>query len=88
MKKAIAGPGLMMVMLQALFMDRFWYSPGMDSFPAIYIRGGSGGTRYDPEDIDEGKGSLYFGIGREFRVLALFSAHDDILSSTHSFGSD
>ena len=31
---------------------KFSYSPGMDSFPAIYIRDGSSGIQYELEDMD------------------------------------
>ncbi|KAF9649194.1 AIP3-domain-containing protein [Thelephora ganbajun] len=52
-KKATVEPGLTMAMLRVLFMDKFSYSPGMDSFPAIYIRDGSSGIQYELEDMDE-----------------------------------
>lgn len=52
-KKATIDPGLTMPMLRVLFMDKFSYSPGMDSFPAIYIRDGSSGIQYELEDMDE-----------------------------------
>ena len=84
-KKATVEPGLTMVMLQPLFVRQFWRGLGMDSFPAIYIRGGSSGIQYESEDIDEGKGPLSLDTGREFRILALSSAHDDTLFYTHSF---
>ena len=80
-KKAIVEPGLTMAMLRVLFMDKFSYSPGMDSFPAIYIRDGSSGIQYELEDMDEIKGGclLSLNIEREFRKLTLPHPHDDTL---------
>lgn len=52
-KKATIEPGLTMATLRVLFMDKFSYSPGMDSFPGIYIRDGSSGVQYELEDMDE-----------------------------------
>lgn len=67
-KKATVEPGLTMGMLRVLFMDKFSYSPGMDSFPAIYIRDGSSGIQYELEDMDEIKEKclLSLNIEREF----------------------
>jgi len=70
-KKATVEPGLTMAMLRVLFMDKFSYSPGMDTFPAIYIRDGSSGIQYELEDMDEMKERclLSLNIEREFRIL-------------------
>ena len=80
-KKATVEPGLTMGMLRVLFMDKFSYSPGMDTFPAIYIRDGSSGIQYELEDMDEIKGGslLSLNIERKFRILTLSPAYDDIL---------
>ena len=80
-KKATVEPGLTMAMLRVLFMDKFSYSPGMDSFPAIYIRDGSSGIQYELEDMDEIKGGslLSLNIEREFGRSTLSSADDEIL---------
>lgn len=80
-KKATVEPGLTMGMLRVLFMDKFSYSPGMDTFPAIYIRDGSSGIQYELEDMDEIKERclLSLNIEREFRILTPQPAYDDIL---------
>ena len=82
-KKATVEPGLTITMLRVLFMDKFSYSPGMDSFPAIYIRDGSSGIQYELEDMDEIKEKclLSLNIERELRKLNLPPAYDDILHS-------
>lgn len=41
--------------LRVLFMDRFQYSPGLDDFPAIYIRDPKSGVQYQLEDMSEVK---------------------------------
>ena len=78
-KKATIEPGLTMAMLRILFMDKFSYSPGMDSFPAIYIRDGSSGVQYELEDMDEMKEKclLSLNIERESRNLTLSSPCGD-----------
>lgn len=78
-KKATVEPGLTMAMLRILFMDKFSYSPGMDSFPAIYIRDGSSGIQYELEDMEEIKDRclLSLNIEREFRILTPSSAHNN-----------
>lgn len=80
-KRATVEPGLTMPMLRVLFMDKFSYSPGMDSFPAIYIRDGSSGIQYELEDMDEIKEKclLSLNIEREFRTLTLSPAYNNIL---------
>jgi hypothetical protein len=54
-KKANVEPGLSLSSLRMLFVDRFSYSPGMDNFPAIYIRDPSSGVQYELEDVEEVK---------------------------------
>ena len=82
-KKATVEPGLTMPMLRVLFMDKFSYSPGMDSFPAIYIRDGSSGIQYELEDMDEIKEKclLSLNIEREFRSFCPPLPRDDLSCS-------
>ncbi|KAF8449481.1 actin interacting protein 3-domain-containing protein [Boletus edulis BED1] len=54
-KKVTLEPGLTFAFLRMLFVDRFSYNPGMENFPAIYIRDPSSGVQYELEDIDEVK---------------------------------
>ncbi|KAF9052253.1 AIP3-domain-containing protein [Hymenopellis radicata] len=54
-KKATIEPGLTFSSLRVLFVDRFSYNPGLDDFPAIYIRDPSSGVQYELEDMDEVK---------------------------------
>ncbi|EIW79298.1 AIP3-domain-containing protein [Coniophora puteana RWD-64-598 SS2] len=52
-KKATIEPGLTFSSLRVLFVDKFSYNPGLENFPAIYIRDPSSGVQYELEDIDE-----------------------------------
>lgn len=54
-KKVIVGPGLSFASLRVLFVDKFSYNPGLENFPAIYIRDPSSGVQYELEDTDEVK---------------------------------
>lgn len=54
-KKITLEPGLTFSSLRMLFVDKFSYNPGMENFPAIYIRDPSSGVQYELEDIDEVK---------------------------------
>ena len=54
-KKVTLEPGLTFASLRMLFVDKFFYNPGMENFPAIYIRDPSSGVQYELEDIDEVK---------------------------------
>ena len=67
-KKATVEPGLSFSSLRMLFVDRFSYNPGMDNFPAIYIRDPSSGVQYELEDVEEVKEKclLSLNIEREF----------------------
>ncbi|ESK94859.1 hypothetical protein Moror_14132 [Moniliophthora roreri MCA 2997] len=54
-KKAVIEPGLSISSLRMLFVDKFSYNPGLENFPAIYIRDPSSGVQYELEDMDEVK---------------------------------
>lgn len=69
-KKVTMEPGLSLPSLRMLFMDRFSYSPGLENFPAIYIRDPSSGVQYELEDIDDikEKSLLSLNIERTFFI--------------------
>ncbi|KAF8654664.1 hypothetical protein AX16_003481 [Volvariella volvacea WC 439] len=52
-KKVSIEPPLSFSALRVLFVDKFSYNPGLENFPAIYIRDPSSGVQYELEDIDE-----------------------------------
>jgi hypothetical protein len=54
-KKVTIEPGLSLSSLRMLFVDKFSYTPGLENFPAIYIRDPSSGVQYELEDVDEVK---------------------------------
>ncbi|KAG2142907.1 actin interacting protein 3-domain-containing protein [Suillus bovinus] len=54
-KKVTIEPGLSFSSLRMLFVDKFSYNPGLENFPAIYIRDPSSGVQYELEDIEEVK---------------------------------
>lgn len=54
-KKVTIEPGLSFASLRVLFVDRFSYNPGLENFPAIYIRDPSSGVQYELEDMEEVK---------------------------------
>ncbi|KAF7965236.1 hypothetical protein HWV62_44900 [Athelia sp. TMB] len=54
-KKATIEPGLSFSSLRMLFIDKFSYNPGLENFPAIYIRDPSSGVQYELEDMSEVK---------------------------------
>lgn len=54
-KKVTIEPGLSFSSLRVLFVDKFSYNPGLENFPAIYIRDPSSGVQYELEDMDEVK---------------------------------
>ncbi|KAL0570702.1 Bud site selection protein 6 [Marasmius crinis-equi] len=54
-KKVSVEAGSSMSSLRILFVDKFSYNPGMEKFPAIYIRDPSSGVQYELEDMDEVK---------------------------------
>ena len=52
-KKVKIDPGLTFSSLRVLFVDKFSYNPGLENFPAIYIRSPSDGVQYELENMDE-----------------------------------
>jgi hypothetical protein len=54
-KKVVVEPGLSFASLRVLFVDKFSYNPGLDNFPAIYIRDPASGVQYELEDTDDVK---------------------------------
>lgn len=54
-KKVIVEPGLSFASLRVLFVDKFSYNPGLENFPAIYIRDPASGVQYELEDTDDVK---------------------------------
>jgi hypothetical protein len=70
-KKVVVEPGLSFSSLRMLFVDKFAYNPGLENFPAIYIRDPSGGVQYELEDVDEVKEKclLSLNIEREFTAI-------------------
>ncbi|KAF7356640.1 AIP3 domain-containing protein [Mycena venus] len=54
-KKVTIDHGLSFASLRVLFVDKFSYNPGLENFPAIYIRDPSSGVQYELEDMEEVK---------------------------------
>ena len=54
-KKVAIESGLSFSSLRVLFVDKFSYNPGLENFPAIYIRDPSSGVQYELEDVSEVK---------------------------------
>ncbi|KAJ7876793.1 bud site selection protein 6 [Mycena leptocephala] len=54
-KKVTIDHGLSFPSLRVLFVDKFSYNPGLENFPAIYIRDPSSGVQYELEDMEEVK---------------------------------
>jgi hypothetical protein len=54
-KKVVVEPGITFASLRVLFVDKFSYNPGLDNFPAIYIRDPSSLVQYELEDTDDVK---------------------------------
>jgi len=70
-KKVFVDPGISFAALRVLFVDRFSYNPGLENFPAIYIRDPSSQVQYELEDTDEVKDNclLSLNIERAFLVF-------------------
>jgi len=54
-KKAVVDRAISFASLRVLFVDKFSYNPGLDNFPAIYIRDPASGVQYELEDTDDVK---------------------------------
>ena len=74
-KKVQIEPGLTFSSLRVLFVDKFSYNPGLENFPAIYIRDPSGGVQYELENMDEvqEKCLLSLNIERAYFLFLNFS---------------
>ncbi|KAH7913044.1 actin interacting protein 3-domain-containing protein [Hygrophoropsis aurantiaca] len=81
-KKAAIEPGLTFSSLRVLFVDKFSYNPGLENFPAIYIRDPSSGVQYELEDIDEVKDKCLLSLNIE--PLDQIKQHIDAQISTLS----
>ncbi|THU80528.1 AIP3-domain-containing protein [Dendrothele bispora CBS 962.96] len=64
-KKVQIEPGLSVSSLRVLFVDKFSYNPGLENFPAIYIRDPSSGVQYELEDMDEVKDKCLLSLNIE-----------------------
>ena len=87
-KKVMIEPGMAMVSLRMLFVDRFSYNPGKDNFPAVYIRDPSSGVQYELEDMDEIKPKVLLSLNIE-RTSTILSIREDVADQLlHSSGPD
>ena len=68
-KKVTIEPGLSFSSLRVLFVDKFSYNPGLENFPAIYIRDPSSGVQYELEDMDEVKQKCLLSLNIERECL-------------------
>jgi hypothetical protein len=70
-KKVSVEPRISFAALRVLFVDKFSYNPGLENFPAIYIRDPSSQVQYELEDTDEVKDNclLSLNIERKFLVF-------------------
>ncbi|KXN86601.1 Bud site selection protein 6 [Leucoagaricus sp. SymC.cos] len=81
-KKVSIEPGLSFSGLRMLFVDKFAYNPGLEDFPAIYIRDPSSGVQYELEDVDEVKEKCLLSLNIE--ALDQIKQHIDTqISSLH-----
>lgn len=74
-KKVQIEPGLTFSSLRVLFVDKFSYNPGLENFPAIYIRDPSSGVQYELENTDEVQENclLSLNIERAYFSFSYFS---------------
>lgn len=79
-KKATIEPGLSFSSLRVLFVDKFSYNPGLENFPAIYIRDPSSGVQYELEDMDEVKQKCLLSLNIE-RTLLFHRPHTSNLTA-------
>jgi len=66
-KKATIEPNISFASLRVLFVDKFFYNPGQENFPAIYIRDPSSGVQYELENTDEVKEKCLLSLNIERR---------------------
>jgi len=84
-KKISIEPGFSFSGLRVLFVDKFAYNPGLENFPAIYIRDPASGVQYELEDVDEVKEKCLLSLNIERELLFTYSQFDLIEpSSTRS----
>jgi hypothetical protein len=72
-KKVTIEPGMPFSSLRMLFVDKFSYNPGIENFPAIYIRDPSSGVQYELEDIDEVKEKCLLSLNIERESCRILS---------------
>jgi len=68
-KKISIEPGFSFSGLRVLFVDKFAYNPGLENFPAIYIRDPASGVQYELEDVDEVKEKCLLSLNIERELL-------------------
>ncbi len=71
-KKVKVEKGISFSSLRVLFVDKFSYNPGLENFPAIYIRDPSSGVQYELEDTDEVKEKCLLSLNIERTSVWLF----------------
>ncbi|CAK5273998.1 unnamed protein product [Mycena citricolor] len=81
-KKVTIDRGLSVASLRMLFVDKFSYNPGLENFPAIYIRDPASGVQYELEDMDEVKEKCLLSLNIE--PLDQIKQHIDAQISTLS----
>ncbi|KAJ7504437.1 actin interacting protein 3-domain-containing protein [Mycena galericulata] len=81
-KKVKIDHGLSFSSLRVLFVDKFSYNPGLENFPAIYIRDPSSGVQYELEDMEEVKEKCLLSLNIE--PLDQIKQHIDAQISTLS----
>jgi hypothetical protein len=64
-KKVSVESGISFSALRVLFLDKFSYNPGLENFPAIYIRDPSSQVQYELEDTDEVKDNCLLSLNIE-----------------------
>ncbi|TFK29748.1 AIP3-domain-containing protein [Coprinopsis marcescibilis] len=64
-KKVSITPSMSFSSLRVLFVDKFSYNPGLENFPAIYIRDPSSGVQYELEDVEDVKDKCLISLNIE-----------------------
>jgi hypothetical protein len=72
-KKVTIEPSMSFSSLRVLFVDKFSYNPGLENFPAIYIRDPSSGVQYELEDIEEVKEKCLLSLNIERELCRIIS---------------